>query len=596
MKKVYSLLGLGLALILQTTNSNAQCVQITCPSNLSVSVDSACGATVNYTLPNAINTCITSTSSFNYTGSIQTFTVPAGVTSIEIDARGAQGSNGFTGAGGLGARMTGTFAVTPGQVINILVGQQGLDNNISGSHNGKSTGGGGGSFVVSNSIPMIIAGGGGGTGNISQGMDATTDSAGVSPVNGCTGGVNGNGGQGNGSYNGGGSGGGYYTDGAAPGGDGGTTPNRFGKSYLNGGAGGDNGQHNGGGGYGGGAGGGNYGGGGGGGYSGGGGGNSNGYGGGGGGSLNTGTNQVNTAGFQSGNGEVIITIPGVLTPVLISGGASGSFFNAGTHTIEYYAIDGLGDSATCSFTITVNDDVEPTISAPSDMNVCDTLNGIVLLTGDNCSLSNQPTYAMSGATTGSGTGNANGVAVNAGTTQIIYTLSDNAGNTNSDTLVVTYTPANVSANASDSIMCVNHAQVSLTGLPTGGSWSGAGVTGTTFDPSAAGAGTHIVQYSYTDGNSCNYTATDNVVVLPCLNLSEPGENTITMFPNPADEFVNISLQLDGENTVNIIDMNGKIVLTKIVKAGMNQLDVTNLSSGIYTLEMNGSHQRLIVAH
>ncbi|MAN59609.1 MAG: autotransporter, partial [Flavobacteriaceae bacterium] len=77
---------------------------------------------------------------YNFTGSIETYTVPPGVTTLTIEARGAQGGDSPSSAvpAGLGAEMIGDFAVTPGQVLNILVGEQ----NTSGN------GGGGGSFVV----------------------------------------------------------------------------------------------------------------------------------------------------------------------------------------------------------------------------------------------------------------------------------------------------------------------------------------------------------------------------------------------------------------------------------------------------------------
>ncbi|MBK9486927.1 MAG: hypothetical protein IPO01_17615 [Chitinophagaceae bacterium] len=75
------------------------------------------------------------TTTFNFTGGAQTFTVPAGVTSINFTALGAEGgagangtNNGGTvagGAGGKGSRATGTLAVTPGQVLNIFVGGAG---------------------------------------------------------------------------------------------------------------------------------------------------------------------------------------------------------------------------------------------------------------------------------------------------------------------------------------------------------------------------------------------------------------------------------------------------------------------------------------
>ena len=95
---------------------------------------------------------------FNYTGTIDNFTVPVGVTSITIIAKGAQGGSN-TGTGGSGAIMTGTFSVSSGQVLSILVGQQ--------PTGGSFAAGGGGTFVAlgssySTATPLIVAGGGGG--------------------------------------------------------------------------------------------------------------------------------------------------------------------------------------------------------------------------------------------------------------------------------------------------------------------------------------------------------------------------------------------------------------------------------------------------
>ena len=85
---------------------------------------------------------------FNYTGSIQTYTVPAGVTSVTIEAYGAQGGNG----GGLGAEISGTFNVIPNQVLNILVGGEGGTR----TNNLGVGGGGGGSFIWDQSNNYLL--------------------------------------------------------------------------------------------------------------------------------------------------------------------------------------------------------------------------------------------------------------------------------------------------------------------------------------------------------------------------------------------------------------------------------------------------------
>lgn len=98
---------------------------------------------------------------YSYTGTIQSFTVPPCVTSLTIEARGAQGGDNVSliDQGGKGAKMVGTFTSTPGQVINIIVGQRGYNNTGGNAANGAG-GGGGGSFVWLNgsTTPMIVAG------------------------------------------------------------------------------------------------------------------------------------------------------------------------------------------------------------------------------------------------------------------------------------------------------------------------------------------------------------------------------------------------------------------------------------------------------
>ncbi|MBK6903269.1 MAG: hypothetical protein IPH04_10790 [Saprospirales bacterium] len=63
---------------------------------------------------------------FNYTGTLQSFTVPE-VTSIKIETWGGQGGNEITGqyTGGLGAYISGNVTVSPGDQLIILVGGQG---------------------------------------------------------------------------------------------------------------------------------------------------------------------------------------------------------------------------------------------------------------------------------------------------------------------------------------------------------------------------------------------------------------------------------------------------------------------------------------
>jgi len=245
------------------------------------------------------------------TQGIQEWTVPV-TGSYSIRASGAQGAR----SGGLGADITGTFSLTQGEIIKIVVGQTGVDGSSSGTMGG---GGGGGSYVVrapySNVASILVAAGGGG-GYTNTGVTTTmnafsTESGGSTYSSG--GGTSGNGGN-SGIANGAAAGGGgFLTDGTS--GAEGDVYSGGGKSFLNGAVGGNEGHtlglNGGDGGFGGGGGGWHNTlnrSGGGGGYSGGQGGTWSGQqSGGGGGSINAGTSQTNTAASRSGNGQVIIT-------------------------------------------------------------------------------------------------------------------------------------------------------------------------------------------------------------------------------------------------------------------------------------------------
>lgn len=108
---------------------------------------------------------------YRYTGAPVQFVVPAGVTNIDnVDMQGAAGAGLLDinrRNGGLGARVQGSFAVTPGETLWFYVGGQG-DNqggwNGGGSNGGTEFGGGAtdirrGGQALSNRI-VVAAGGG----------------------------------------------------------------------------------------------------------------------------------------------------------------------------------------------------------------------------------------------------------------------------------------------------------------------------------------------------------------------------------------------------------------------------------------------------
>lgn len=74
--------------------------------------------------------------------------------------------------------------------------------------------------------------------------------------------------------------------------------------------------------------------------------------------------------------------------------------------------------------------------------------------------------------------------------------------------------------------CVNSGIVTLVGTPAGGTFSGPGVSGNTFDPAAAGVGgPYILFYNYTDANGCSNAAVQVTEVTELPTLSWVGLQT-----------------------------------------------------------------------
>jgi hypothetical protein len=278
---------------------------------------------------------------YGYAGTIQKFTV-AETGTYQIVAYGAQGGAGYHGptatqstTGGLGAEVSGSFGLSQGEVLEIVVGGQGQAGYFGG-------GGGGGSFVLvgngGGAYTLLEAAGGGGGGGLNNSPTASHNGlSGNASSSGSTGGAGPGSYVGAGGQNGGGGGIAYYGGGAGGAGvktDGASTSNGFRSSkpfhsyggsdgaggYKGGAGGSQDGVPFGNGGFGGGGGGGygfnhgnsytgldSYGGGGGGGGYSGGGGAAAFHGGGGGGSFDSGAGATETSGVQTGSGKVIVS-------------------------------------------------------------------------------------------------------------------------------------------------------------------------------------------------------------------------------------------------------------------------------------------------
>jgi hypothetical protein len=105
-------------------------------------------------------------------------------------------------------------------------------------------------------------------------------------------------------------------------------------------------------------------------------------------------------------------------------------------------------------------------------------------------------------------------------------LDGYSGATGSTTLTLTdLGAANASFTGAASSYCLGAGAVTLTPATSGGTFSGTGVTGSTFNPTTAGVGTHTIKYKITACDSTMQTITVNG--LPTVaGMSDDADNTV----------------------------------------------------------------------
>ena len=205
---------------------------------------------------------------------------------------------------------------------------------------------------------------------------------------------------------------------------------------------------------------------------------------------------------------------------------------------------------------------------------------------------NTATLSASGVTTYTwNTGSNSASIVVTPTATTVYSVTGNltgCGTTasSSASVVVNNLPV-VSLGALVSPMCVNSPSVTLTGSPAGGVYSGSGVSGNVFDPSASGAGTITVNYLYTDANSCSASASQTVEVSMCTGITEVDNASIVVFPNPTKDILNIKLDASLINTatVELYDGLGKLVIQEKVTNETTVLSLRYLADGVYSVRV-----------
>ncbi|MSP70339.1 MAG: T9SS type A sorting domain-containing protein, partial [Bacteroidetes bacterium] len=180
-------------------------------------------------------------------------------------------------------------------------------------------------------------------------------------------------------------------------------------------------------------------------------------------------------------------------------------------------------------------------------------------------------------------------------------VTDVNGCSDADTMNVTINPLpTVTATASSNVVCVDDAVIALTGTPTGGVWSGPGVTGSSLSPTAAGLGTHTAIYSYSDLNGCAGTAPVIVQVNACVNVIESIlANGFNVYPNPTNGTFTLTIKDADflELSIQITSIDGKLIASdrtsNVSGDYTSRFDLATHANGIYFLKVSGNGQTFV---
>jgi len=177
----------------------------------------------------------------------------------------------------------------------------------------------------------------------------------------------------------------------------------------------------------------------------------------------------------------------------------------------------------------------------------------------------------------------------------MYTLSGSSAQgciASATTTVTVNALPTVSLTVPGSPLCVSDNTMTLAGSPTGGVLSGTGITGAIFNPLISGAGSFTAVYSYTDQNMCSNVTSKVINVNLCTGINNIEKNaSFRIYPNPAsDKLIVRDENFSSDYTIEIINLDGRTLLTVSANQEEVEMNLTSLTKGLYILKVVRTNQ------
>lgn len=73
-----------------------------------------------------------------------------------------------------------------------------------------------------------------------------------------------------------------------------------------------------------------------------------------------------------------------------------------------------------------------------------------------------------------------------------------------------------------------------------------------------------------------------------VGINEPQESKLSLNPNPATDKITIEIsELPIKSQISILNLNAQEILTRQITEPKTQLDISNLPSGVYFVQLTG---------
>lgn len=104
----------------------------------------------------------------------------------------------------------------------------------------------------------------------------------------------------------------------------------------------------------------------------------------------------------------------------------------------------------------------------------------------------------------------------------------------------------------------------------------------------------------------NLLSLDDILITeftdPTFSINENGTMNGSIFPNPADQFINVTFDVNAYHNVNVslIDSKGATLYSSLINEGNTVINTSNIAAGVYYVKLNSDEgnkvQKVVIAH